>query len=223
MSIPKNVQAIADRIKEICQPIGRNPKSVSIVGVTKYVDTKVALSLLESGVSHLGENRPEILLEKKGAIGKQASWHFIGSLQSRKVRGIINEVDYLHSLDRLRLAEEIEKHAHYKIKCFVQVNVSKEESKHGIDQEQLIDFIMALQNYKKIEVVGLMTMAPNTIDQSVIRSCFRQLKNSQLVVQNLALPHAPCTELSMGMSNDYEIAIEEGATFIRLGRLLTEE
>jgi len=223
MSITKNVQTIEDKIDEICQRKGRNPKSVSIVGVTKYVDTEIALSLLKAGLSHLGENRPEILLEKKGSIGKKANWHFVGSLQSRKVRGIINEVDYLHSLDRLSLAEAIDKHAHSKIKCFVQVNVSKEESKHGIDQDQLIDFIMALKDYEKIDVIGLMTMAPNTTDTSVIRHCFKQLKESQLAVQKLALPHAPCRELSMGMSNDYEIAIEEGATFIRLGRLLTEE
>lgn len=222
MDISKNVQTIQDKIEEICDRIGRNPKSVSIVGVTKYVDAEVANQLLESGISHLGENRPEVLIEKINAIEKNVNWHFVGSLQSRKVRGIIDQVDYLHSLDRLRLAQEIDKHAPCKVKCFVQVNVSKEESKHGIDQKQLIDFIMALKAYPKIEVVGLMTMAPFTEDQSAIRHCFKELKSLQLAVQNLNLSYAPCKELSMGMSNDFEIAIEEGATFIRLGRSLTE-
>jgi len=222
MGILENVQAVEGKIREICQRIEQDSKRITIVGITKYVDAEVANSLLESGISHLGENRPEVLLEKKSAIGKKANWHFVGSLQSRKVRGIINEVDYLHSLDRLRLAQEIDKYAHAQVKCFVQVNVSKEESKHGIDQEQLIDFIKALEDYEKIEVIGLMTMAPNTTDASVIRHCFKTLKECQLAVQKLALSHAPCRELSMGMSNDYEIAIEEGATFIRLGRSLTE-
>ena len=221
MNISTNVKLVREKIKACCERVGRNDEDVTIVGVTKYVDVETAASLAENGVINLGENRADEFLEKHQIVGEKAVWHFIGTLQSRKVRGIISKVDVLHSLDRISLAKEIDKHAPSKVKCFVQVNVSGEESKQGVAPEELINFIHELEDYEKIEVVGLMTMAPHTSDESVLRDCFRQLKKWQLVIQDLSLAHAPCTELSMGMSNDYEIAIEEGATFIRLGRSLT--
>ena len=210
MNIKNNVQKIKAEI----------PDQVTIIGVTKYVDHQVAQALLACGISHLGENRAEVFLEKYQAIGTQPTWHFIGTLQTRKVREIIDKVDYLHSLDRLSLAVEINKRANKQIKCFVQVNVAKEASKHGLDPNNVTTFIKQLSIYDKIEVVGLMTMAPDTADNLVIRNCFTKLRQLQMAVQNLFLPHAPCTELSMGMTNDYQIAIAEGATYVRLGRCL---
>lgn len=195
-------------------------QNVTIIAVTKQVSTERAIEVLNSSIIHLGENRPEGLLSKKEEIKDKAKWHFIGSLQSRKVKQVINEIDYLHSLDRLSLAEEIEKRAESPINCFVQANVSGEQSKHGLAIEEVIPFIKSLQQFEKIRVVGLMTMAPNTEDETVIRKVFRDLKKLQQEVVALRLPHAPCNELSMGMSNDYEIAIEEGATFVRIGTAL---
>lgn len=195
-------------------------QNVTIIAVTKQVSTERAIEVLNSSIIHLGENRPEGLLSKKEEIKDKAKWHFIGSLQSRKVKQVINEIDYLHSLDRLSLAEEIEKRAESPINCFVQANVSGEQSKHGLAIEEVIPFIKSLQQFEKIRVVGLMTMAPNTEDGTVIRKVFRDLKKLQQEVVALRLPHAPCNELSMGMSNDYEIAIEEGATFVRIGTAL---
>ena len=221
MNISTNVKLVREKIKARCEKMKRSHEDVTIVGVTKYADVETASSLVENGVLHLGENRADEFLEKHQIIGEKAIWHFIGTLQSRKVRGIISKVDVLHSLDRISLAKEVNKHAPGKVKCFVQVNVSGEESKQGIVPEELVDFIHALGAYEKIEVIGLMTMAPHTKDESVLRDCFKRLKEYQLVIQALSLIYAPCTELSMGMSNDYEIAIEEGATFIRLGRCLT--
>ncbi len=106
------------------------------------------------------------------------------------------------------------------VKCFVQANVSGEQSKHGLPREEVIPFIQSLAQFTKIQIVGLMTMAPNTEDESVIRKVFSDLKQLQQEVVELHLPYAPCTELSMGMSNDYEIAVEEGATFVRIGTAL---
>lgn len=193
---------------------------VTIIAVTKQVSVERTMEVLDSSIVDLGENRPEGLLSKKEEIKDKAKWHFIGSLQSRKVKQVINEIDYLHSLDRLSLAEEIEKRAAAPINCFVQANVSGEQSKHGLAAEDVIPFIKSLQQFEKIRVVGLMTMAPNTEDQTVIRKVFRDLKKLQQEVVALRLPHAPCNELSMGMSNDYEIAIEEGATYVRIGTAL---
>jgi pyridoxal phosphate enzyme (YggS family) len=195
-------------------------QDVQIIAVTKQVDVTRTIEAIEAGLQHLGENRPEGIETKLQAISLKASWHYIGSLQTRKVKQVIDHIDYLHSLDRLSLADEIEKRATNVVKCFVQANVSGEESKHGLTKEQLIDFIKQLESYTKIEVVGLMTMAPNTEDEQVIREVFRELKLLQQEVVQLQLPYAPCTELSMGMSNDYEIAVEEGATFVRIGTAL---
>lgn len=146
--------------------------------------------------------------------------HFIGSLQTRKVKEVINEIDYFHALDRLKLAKEINKRAEHKIKCFVQVNVSGEESKQGVALEDVNTFIETLEQYENIEVVGLMTMAPLTDDESYIKSLFQSLKNKRDEIKALNLNYAPCTELSMGMSNDFHLAAEEGASFVRIGTKL---
>lgn len=217
-SITENLEQINKKIELAKEKA--NHSNVNIIAVTKSVSTERTKEVLEAGILHLGENRPEGLLEKKEAMNDKAIWHYIGTLQSRKVKNVINEIDYLHSLDRLSLAKEIEKRAEHPVKCFVQVNVSGEESKHGLSKEEVIPFIQSLESFSKIEVVGLMTMAPNTEDTELIRSVFRGLKELQQEVAKLELPHAPCTELSMGMSNDYEIAIEEGATFVRIGTAL---
>ena len=220
MSIRDNIQQIYNDIIKACQEAKRDVKEVTIVGVTKYVDSRVANMLMNNGITHLGENRPDVFLQKYDEMKATVTWHFIGTLQTRKVRNVINKIDYLHSLDRLSLAEEINKRADKKVKCFVQVNTSEEASKHGLKKHDVVDFIHHISIYDKIEVVGLMTMAPNSDDDLVIRSCFSELRRLQKEIQNLSLPGAPCLELSMGMTNDYKLAICEGATFVRLGRCL---
>lgn len=219
-TIRDNLAEIQIQIHQAIVKANRNPEDVQIIAVTKAVSVERTIEAIEAGLTNLGENRPEGLLDKKEVIKKSAIWHYIGSLQTRKVKQVINEIDYLHSLDRLSLAEEIEKRAESTIKCFVQVNVSGEISKHGLTREQALEFIKSLKDYKKIQVVGLMTMAPNTEDVQVIRSVFRNLKQLQQEIEQLGYTHAPCKELSMGMSNDFEIAIEEGATFVRVGTAL---
>lgn len=215
-----NLEQIQSNIERAKQKFDAK-QIVNIIAVTKEVSVERTKEALEAGLIHLGENRPEGLSLKLESIDEQlAQWHYIGSLQTRKVKQIINQIHYLHSLDRISLAQEIEKRAQHKVKCFVQVNVSGEESKHGLAKEEVISFIQQLEGYEKIEVVGLMTMAPNTEDENVIRHVFRELTNLQQEVVNLQLQYAPCTELSMGMSNDYEIAVEEGATFVRIGTAL---
>jgi pyridoxal phosphate enzyme (YggS family) len=137
-------------------------------------------------------------MEKWEVLSKKASWHFIGTLQSKKVKKIIDKVDYIHSLDRESLAEEIHKRTEKPVKCFIQVNVSGEDSKHGLPKEEALVFVRKLENYPSIQVVGLMTMAPYTDDEAEIRNCFRELKTLQGHIQEMNLPYAPCKELSMG-------------------------
>ncbi len=223
MSIKENVTEIKRKIVETCQRSNRNANDVTIVAVTKYVTIDSAEKVTQAGIKHIGENRDEGLLEKKSALSNNLTWHFIGTLQTRKVKEIINEIDYIHSLDRISLAKEVNKRSLKEMKCFVQVNVSGEESKHGIRKQDTIDFIKNLSAFEKIKVVGLMTMAPHTIDKEAVRRCFKDLNRLRSDVQALQLPYAPCSELSMGMSNDFEIAVEEGATFLRIGSSLFEE
>ncbi|MBE5103882.1 YggS family pyridoxal phosphate-dependent enzyme [Bacillus thuringiensis] len=220
MTVQENLATVNEAIKASCVRAGRSLQDIKLVAVTKTVGIEKTNEVIEAGISDLGENRNEGFLQKYEHFASKVKWHFIGSLQTRKVKEIINQIDYLHSLDRLSLAKEIQKRADKKIKCFIQVKTSSEESKQGLAIEETISFIQSLQEFDKIEVVGLMTMAPFTEEEEEIRRCFKDLRKLQTAVQELELLHAPCKELSMGMSNDYTIAIEEGATYIRLGTIL---
>lgn len=220
LSVKDNLQQINAKISEACRLVNRDENEVKIIAVTKYVSTETALEAINAGLKNLGENRDVGLLDKKKVIGDQAVWHFIGSLQTRKVKAIIDEIDYIHSLDRLSLAKEIHTRAKQKIKCLVQVNAASEDSKHGLAVDEVLPFIEQLEEYSNITVEGLMTMAPFTDNEDVLRDTFRKVRELQKKVQAALLPYAPCRELSMGMSNDYQIAIEEGATIIRIGTAL---
>nr|WP_306808742.1 YggS family pyridoxal phosphate-dependent enzyme [Staphylococcus warneri] len=195
----------------------------NVIAVTKYVTIERAKEAYQAGIRHFGENRLEGFKEKKEALPKDAVLHFIGSLQSRKVKDVINDVDYFHALDRMSLAKEINKRAEYTISCFLQVNVSGESSKHGISLDEVNAFIEEIKQFENIKIVGLMTMAPYTDDNAYIQSLFRKLRTKRDEIKKLNLEYAPCEELSMGMSNDYPIAIEEGATFVRIGTKLVGE
>jgi PLP dependent protein len=223
MRVIENLKHIRSNIEEACKQSGRSPDAVTIIAVTKYVSVERAQEAVEAGILHLGENRDEGLLNKWNHLGDKPTWHYIGTMQTRKVKNVIDKIDYLHSLDRLSLAKEVDKRANHKVKCFVQVNVSGEESKHGMKPETVLDFVKDLKQFEHIQVEGLMTMAPYIDDESELRRCFRQLKALQQEVQQLHLDYAPCRELSMGMSNDYRIAVEEGATMVRIGSALVGE
>lgn len=215
-----NLVEINETIELACERAHRSATEVTLVAVTKSVDNETAGALAELGVKNFAENRVDKLLEKKAALEKYSflKWHLIGNLQRRKVKLIINDIDYFHALDSLSLAEEIQKRASKTISCFVEVNISGEESKHGIKKEEVKDFIYQLKEMNKIHVVGLMTMAPFDAKEHELRNVFSELKQLQGMVEALELTHAPCTELSMGMTNDFPLAIEEGATFVRVGR-----
>jgi pyridoxal phosphate enzyme (YggS family) len=221
LTIQENKKRITENINRVCREKNREPKGVNLIAVTKYVSNETAKQAVQAGIEHLGENRVEGLLEKKEYLtGFPVIWHFIGTLQTRKVKDVIDHVDYIHSLDRLSLAKEIQKRAERTISCFIQVNVAEEDSKHGLSVKEVLPFVDKLKEYDKIKIAGLMTMAPFTEDESLIRNVFSTLKQLQTDIQDKGYPHAPCSELSMGMSNDYVIAVEEGATFIRIGTSL---
>ncbi|WP_176555794.1 YggS family pyridoxal phosphate-dependent enzyme [Virgibacillus ndiopensis] len=220
MTVAANLEEIRTNIRQACNNSNRDPEEITIIGVTKYVTIERTEETIETGIKNLGENRLEGFLEKYNYIQDRATWHFIGTLQSRKVKEIIDKIDVVHSLDRKSLAKEINKRSKKPIDCFVQVNVSGEESKHGLAPDEVIFFIESIANYENIRIVGLMTMAPHVDDEETIRNIFRNLATLRNTVQEKNLEFAPCHYLSMGMSNDYKIAIEEGATHIRIGSKL---
>ncbi|WP_285851886.1 YggS family pyridoxal phosphate-dependent enzyme [Sporosarcina luteola] len=220
-TLQQRMQKIEQEIQAACDRSGRKRQDITVVAVTKQVSATRALEVIELGITDLGENRSEGLLTKQDSIQfEELYWHFIGNVQSRKVKDIIDQVDFLHSLDRLSIAKEIQKRASATVDCFVQVNVSGEESKSGLQPDDLEEFVLQLAEYDMIRVVGLMTMAPFTEDEEWIRTTFRSLRELRDKLVEKELDHAPCTLLSMGMSNDFAIAIEEGATHVRIGTAL---
>ena len=220
MSIKDNIASIKQNIKEIEEKCHREDE-VNLMAVTKTVDVDKVLEAIDAGITDIGENKPQELSRKYEIIGDKVRYHLIGTLQTNKVKYIIDKAYMIHSLDRISLCEEIQKRAEKidkVIKCLVQVNISKEESKHGLEEEQVVDFIKQVsKDYKNIHIQGLMTMAPFVDDEEEIRKVFSKLKKLSVEISNLNLPNVEMNTLSMGMSHDYKIAIEEGATIIRVG------
>lgn len=218
MNFQKNKDEVFQAVANATEEAHRPQNSVKIIAVTKYVDSSIAKDLLKTGIEHIGENRVDKFLEKYEALADlKLTWHLIGSLQRRKVKDIINYLDYFHALDSVKLAAEIQKRAIKPIKCFLQVNVSKEESKHGFMVEDIHQAIETIKNYDKIELVGLMTMAPLGADEDQLKDIFSKTHALQKELQQLGIANMPFTELSMGMSGDFKEAIANGSTFVRIG------
>ncbi|MNC25671.1 hypothetical protein D3C75_737680 [compost metagenome] len=224
MDMEGRLAAIRSRIEEACRRSGRQPEEVTIIVVTKYTSLDVAEAVLAAGLTDIGENRWQDVKPKWEAIGDRAVWHFIGSLQTNKVKDVIGKFPYIHSLDRLSLAEELNRKAAAMgltpVKCFIQLNVSGEESKHGMAPEGLEEFARQLAELPYIQVVGLMTMAPLEGGPDSARPVFRRLRELRDQLNEKQILPYTVNELSMGMSGDFETAVEEGATYIRLGTVL---
>ncbi|TCP70407.1 YggS family pyridoxal phosphate-dependent enzyme [Baia soyae] len=224
--LENRLSEVQQRIGQACRRVGRNPDEVNVVAVTKYVDLDKTRQVLDAGCLHIGESRVQDAIPKWQELHNRGTWHMIGHLQRNKAKEVVGRFSYLHSLESIELAKEIERRAksiQATMKCFIQVNISGEETKFGISRKELEDFTIEMANFSSIEVVGLMTMAPHIENREEIRSVFRELKECQHRLQKKQIPHVPMTELSMGMSQDFEIAIEEGATWIRLGSILMGE
>ena len=205
--------------KDIKQFLNTLPSNITLVAATKYGDVTDLRQLYEAGVSNFGENRVDAFLDKYKALKDlDISWHSIGHLQRNKAHLIIDKIKYLHSLDSLELAEFINKKRTTPLDCFVEVSVNLEENKNGVPYYEVKDFIKKVLSYPNISIVGLMMMAKADSSNNSLHEQFQKLKNLQNEIQNEL--EIPLPYLSMGMSDDYKIAIEEGATHIRLGRVL---
>lgn len=210
---------IRDQVKLIKDSLKAYP-DVKIVAATKYMSTDQARELVEAGINNLGENRTDMFLEKYNELKDyDIKWHFFGVLQSRKVKDIVNKISCLHSLEKMSTALELDKKLSEPLDCFIQVNITDEANKQGVAANKVKTFVKQLIVCKNIRVIGLMCIAKMTPDQKVVREEFQKMKKIQTEIESMNLPYAPCHELSMGMSNDYKIAVEEGASTIRIGRI----
>ena len=217
MNLVENADLVRQQVETARNKASRQDQ-VNVIAVTKYVDVATTEALVKTGIQHIGENRVDKFLEKYQALKEyDLTWHLIGSLQRRKVKDVINLVDYFHALDSVKLAQEIQKRAEHPIKCFLQVNISGEESKHGFAPDELDDVLAEIAQLDKIEIVGLMTMAPFEASQEELQDIFSKTHQFQKQLEKKQLKNMPFSELSMGMSRDFEVAIANGATYVRIG------
>lgn len=213
MSIKEQVQKLKESLKDY--------PNVNIIASTKYMEIDQTREVYEAGIHEMGENRTDLFLEKYEALKDlDIKWHFFGVLQTRKIRDVVNKISCLHSLDHINLANELNKKLNEPLDCFIQINISEEPNKSGIPANKLKTFVNQLAKYDKIRIVGLMCIAKLTFDDDVLIEEFSKMQQLQKTVQDMHLDYAPCTRLSMGMSNDYKLAVKYGATDLRIGRLL---
>lgn len=222
--IAENLQTLRNRIDQICSDVHRNPKDIKLIAVSKSFGVDEIRQAIQAGQIEFGENKAQELVSKFELLGNQVVWHFIGHLQKNKVKYTVRTADYIHSVDSFSLAEEIQKHA-VKLgkiqKILIQVKTSEEETKSGVtEKEEIKEIAKYCSKASNLNLIGLMTIAPLTKDKNLIRKSFNYLCKLK---EELNSEGYGLKELSMGMTSDYEIAIEEGATMLRIGSAIFGE
>lgn len=205
---------------EACARSGRNRKEVTLIAVSKTKPVELIREAMDAGADVFGENKVQELCDKYEQLPKTLHWHLIGHLQRNKVKYIVDKVDLIHSVDSMRLAEEISKEAEKKqtdVKVLIEVNVAQEESKFGVSVDETEELVREIAKLPRIHVLGLMTIAPNVSDPEENRPVFRTLKKLAVDIKMKNIDNVRMDVLSMGMTGDYQVAIEEGATMVRVG------
>ena len=222
--ITENLQILRNRIDQICSKVNRDPKNVKLIAVSKSFGVDEIKQAIQASQTEFGENKAQELVSKFDVLGNQVVWHFIGHLQKNKVKYAVRTADYIHSVDSLPLAEEIQKHAE-KLgktqKILIEVKTSEEETKSGVtEKEEIKKIVKYCLQVSNLNLIGLMTIAPFTEDKNLIRKSFSYLRKLK---EELNSEGYNLKELSMGMTSDYEIAVEEGATMLRIGSAIFGE
>lgn len=226
MGIADNLKQIRSRIENAATKAGRNPSMVRLVAVSKMQDAAAVVDAARAGQQIFGENYVQELVAKSGQVHEPVTWHFIGSLQSNKVRQIAGLVGLIHSVDRLSLAQEIDRQwGKLGLVCnvLVQVNIAQEATKSGSTTGELLSLVENIALLPNVRIKGLMTMPPFFDDPEGARPFFRELKRLSQVITAQGIVNVQMDELSMGMSGDFEVAIEEGATLVRVGSAIFGE
>lgn len=222
-SVEQNISAVRERVGEAARRSGRDPSAVRLMAVTKTVDDERIREAIAAGVHLIGENYVQEAQRKIPLLGEGLEWHMIGHLQTNKVKYVVNLFDWIHSVDRLELARELDKRAgqnHRRLNILMEVNVSGEESKNGAAPSQVLELVRQVSILPNLSVRGLMTMPPYSDHPEDSRPYFIALCKLRDEIASAAIPGVSMHELSMGMTGDFEVAIEEGATIIRVGRAI---
>lgn len=221
-----NYDLVNSRIKEACARAGRDPKEVTLIAVSKTKPLSDVEELIAHGVTEFGENKVQELCDKFEHASAPVNWHLIGHLQTNKVKYIVDKACLIHSVDSLHLAEEIEKQAAKRnviANCLIEVNMAEEESKFGISASETEALVRSMSAFSHIKVRGLMTIAPFVENPEENRVHFRKMRELLLDIKSKNIDNIDMSVLSMGMTNDYEIAVEEGATHVRVGTAIFGE
>ena len=217
--VKENLYEVRKNIEAACARCGRDPKEVTLIAVSKTKPVSMIQEIMEEQTD-FGENKPQELRDKYEVLPKDLRWHMIGHLQRNKIKYIIDKTCLIHSVDSLRLAEAIDEEAQkhgIRMPVLIEVNMAKEESKFGIMPEDTISFIEKLSHFQHIQVNGLMTIAPFVENPEENRKHFRNLKKLYVDIKEKNIDNVTMCNLSMGMTGDYQVAIEEGATMVRVG------
>ena len=220
VDIARNLETVQSKIRAACEKSGRDFSDITLIAVSKTQSCARISELASLGVLHFGENRVQELLEKRPQVSHNITWHMIGHLQTNKVKSIIDKVALIHSVDSYKLAEEINKHAKTNEKIMeilVEINIAAEESKFGIEPAELHEFLISIAGFKNIMVKGLMCIAPYVENPEENRLYFRKMRQMFVDSKAISANNIYMQYLSMGMTIDYEVAIEEGANMIRVG------
>ena len=218
--LKENLLQVEQNINEACKRANRKRSEVTLISVSKTKPIETLKEAYDLGVRVFGENKVQELEQKIPAFGSDVSWHMIGHLQRNKVKYIVGKVDLIHSVDSLRLAEEIQKESEKKnvvSNILIEVNVAEEESKFGITCEEVLDLVKTISEFPNIHIRGLMTIAPYVVDSEENRWIFRKIKDLSVDIKDKNIDNVDMDILSMGMTGDYTVAIEEGATHVRVG------
>lgn len=215
-----NLELVHKNIREACTSAGRSADEVTLIAVSKTKPVELLMEAYDAGERVFGENKVQEIMDKYDRMPSDVKWHMIGHLQRNKVKYIIDKVAMIHSVDSLRLAQTIEQEATKKDICIpilVEVNVAEEESKFGFHMNEVIPFLEEVSGFSHLKVMGLMTIAPFVDDPEENRDIFRKLKKLSVDIETKNINNITMSVLSMGMTGDYQVAIEEGATMVRVG------
>lgn len=227
--IQQNIEHVQERITRACERVGRNPNEVQLILATKTVNSDRILKSVDLGYKMIGENRVQEAEEKMNQMGKRAEelqWHFIGHLQSNKVNNVVRFATVVQSIDRMKIVRKMNrrlKKVNKEMDVFIQVNTSGEESKYGLHPTKTLEFVEKASEYNRLNIKGLMTIGLFSNDWQKVRTGFRKLRELRDMIAAQKIKGVQMEHLSMGMTNDFEIAIEEGATMIRVGRAIFGE
>ncbi len=218
--ITKNLKEVEEKIQKACLRSGRDRKEVTLIAVSKTKPVSMIEEVYNEGIRDFGENKPQELREKYDSMPKDINWHMIGHLQRNKIKYVVDRACMIHSVDSIRLAQAIEEEAAKKnriIPILLEVNIAKEESKFGFMEEEIYDAVEIISKLPHLKIEGLMTIAPFVENAEENRVHFKNLRKLSVDIKQKNIDNVNMCNLSMGMTGDYEIAIEEGATFVRVG------